>query len=70
MKFIFACPENNRIFETDRFNIIEDRGITKDKSGNKFWDAKVKIVSSCPVCGKIHVFHVNELMCPFTPKKD
>jgi hypothetical protein len=65
MKFIFVCPEHNTIFESDRFRIIDDRGVLIDGSGNKTWDAKVELLSSCPFCGKKHIFDVNELVCPF-----
>ena len=66
MKFIFVCPEYNKIFETDRFRIIDDRGILTDGFGNKTWDAKVELLSSCPFCESKHIFDVNELVCPFT----
>ena len=65
MKFIFVCPEHNKIFESDHFRIIDDRGILTDASGNKTWDAKVELLSSCPFCGDKHIFDVNELVCPF-----
>ena len=66
MKFIFVCPENNNVFESNEFKIIEDNGVKVDETGNKIWDAQVELVSSCPFCGKTHIFHVNELACPFT----
>nr|HID60137.1 hypothetical protein [Desulfobacterales bacterium] len=67
MKFVFICPKTNKVFESDEFRIIEDRGITLDKFGNKIWDAKVELYSACPFCGKRHLFHVKDLTCPFTP---
>ena len=30
MKFIFVCSEHNKIFESDHFRIIDDRGILTD----------------------------------------
>ena len=66
MKFVFVCPEKNKVFESDEFKVIENRGITLNESGNKTWDAKVELLLPCPFCGKRHVFHVNELACPFT----
>jgi hypothetical protein len=60
VKFIFVCPES------DEFKIIEDNGVKLDETGNKIWDAKVELVSSCPFCVKTHIFHANELACPFT----
>jgi len=44
------------------FQLIENRGIAE----NKFLDAKIEWASPCPYCGKYHVFHVNELTCPFS----
>ena len=66
MKFTFVCQEHNKIFESDHFRIIDDQGILTDDSGNKIWNAKVELLSSCPFCGKKHIFDVNELVCPFT----
>ncbi len=66
MKFIFVCPEYNRVFESDNFRVIDDRGIFTNESGNKTWNAKVELLSSCPFCGVKHIFDVNELACPFT----
>ena len=65
MKFIFVCPEHNMSFETDNFRIIDDRGIFTDDCGNKTWNAKVDVLSSCPFCDVKHIFDVNELVCPF-----
>ena len=66
MKFVFICPETSKTFESNEFKIIEDKGIILDDLGNKVWDAKVELSSPCPFCGKIHIFRVNELPCPFT----
>ena len=66
MKFIFICPKENKVFENDKFKIIEDQGISIDEFGNKIWDAKVELSSPCPFCGLRHVFYVSELPCPFT----
>lgn len=69
MKFIFVCPEKNRIFESDNFKIIDHQGVKEDDAGNKFLDAKVELSSSCPFCGKKHIFYAAELMCPFEPAR-
>ena len=67
MKLVFVCPAKNEAFETDDFEVIEDKGIKTGGSGEKIWDAKVGLSSACPLCGKRHVFCVSELPCPFTP---
>jgi hypothetical protein len=40
MKLLFLCPENHKPFETDQFNIIEDKGIKTTETGQRVWDAK------------------------------
>lgn len=65
MKFIFICPEKGRLFDSDDFRIIEDNGVSVDERGNRKWDAKIEILAPCPFCGKMHIFDVNELACPF-----
>lgn len=65
MRLIFVCPENQETFETDHFNIIEDKGIKITETGQRVWDAKVALASACPCCGKIHEYQVSELPCPW-----
>jgi len=66
MKLVFVCPEDHKTFETDDFEVIEDKGIKIGESGDKIWDAKVQLTLDCPFCGKRHVFCAGELPCPFT----
>jgi Zn finger protein HypA/HybF involved in hydrogenase expression len=65
MKFIFVCPTQNEVFESADFKILENRGVTADKAGNKTLDAKVALENPCPVCGSKHVYHASGLSCPF-----
>ncbi|MDY6950930.1 MAG: hypothetical protein SWE60_05420 [Thermodesulfobacteriota bacterium] len=65
MKFIFFCPEKHRTFETDAYRIIEDKGVKRDASGNKVWDAKVELSVACPFCRRRHVYPASEVACPF-----
>ncbi|MBW2020792.1 MAG: hypothetical protein DRH17_03565 [Deltaproteobacteria bacterium] len=66
MKLVFVCPEKHQAFETDAYQIIEDKGIKIGKTGNKVWDAKVELTLACPFCGKRHIFRASELPCPFS----
>ncbi|MCJ7600897.1 MAG: hypothetical protein MUO63_05255 [Desulfobulbaceae bacterium] len=65
MKFIFVCPNNNEVFESSNFSILENRGVITDETGNKTLDAKVALNEPCPFCGKKHIYHTSELICPF-----
>lgn len=64
MKFTFLCPDTRRCFENGDFRIAEGRGVYKDPSGRKVWDASVTVM--CPFCEKVHTYPANELACPFT----
>ena len=66
MKLIFICPDKNEMFEGTDFELIDNRGVITDNSGNRILDAKVVLKAPCPFCGRKHVFHVSELSCPFT----
>ncbi len=66
MKLIFVCPNENKVFESADYRIIENRGVVTDAAGNRTLDAKVGLDESCPHCGHIHVFHAGELSCPFS----
>ena len=65
MKLIFVCPEADIDFTSDRFKVIQNKGVKTDAKGNKSLDAKVELDEPCPVCGKRHVYRANELACPF-----
>ncbi len=67
MQFLFVCPETGQSFETHDFRLIDHQGIKTDKAGHRYLDAKVELMSPCPFCGKKHVFHADELTCPFAP---
>lgn len=66
MAFIFICPEACRVFESDDFRVIENRGVAVDADGNKRLDARVRLNSPCPHCGGIHEYLADELVCPFS----
>jgi len=66
VKFIFVCPNENEVFESSDFKILDNRGIITDDAGNKSLDAKVALDKPCPICGQKHVYHASELSCPFT----
>jgi len=66
MKFVFICPVKHETFESMDFKVVENRGVFTDKTGGRYLDAKVELTLPCPHCGKRHVFHANELTCPFS----
>ena len=70
MKYIFVCPNQNRVFESANVNIIENKGVITDNAGNKTLDAKVTLNDPCPFCGEKHIYHANELSCPFSGQSD
>ncbi|MFH0785875.1 MAG: hypothetical protein V2B20_28545 [Pseudomonadota bacterium] len=70
MKLIFVCPTQNKVFESADFKILENRGVIRDKAGNKTLDAQVALIEPCPFCGKTHIYHANELLCPFMDKNN
>lgn len=65
MKFIFVCPRHNKVFESEDFRILENKGVVTDEAGYRSLDAKVALNQPCPFCGEKHVFHASELSCPF-----
>jgi len=67
MKLLFVCPNKNETFESTSFRIIENRGVTTDRDGNKILDAKVALDEPCPFCGQKHEYCASELSCPFSP---
>lgn len=64
MKLIFVCPNQNKVFESAEYRIVENRGVATDAAGNRTLDAKVVLDESCPHCGYKHVYHAGELSCP------
>jgi len=66
MKLIFVCPNQNKVFETADYRIVENKGVITDTAGNKALDAKVVLNAHCPYCCQKHIYHVSELSCPFS----
>jgi Fe2+ or Zn2+ uptake regulation protein len=66
VKLVFVCPNENKVFESSNYEIIENKGIITDAAGNKVLDAKVVLNESCPYCCQKHIYHVGELSCPFS----
>jgi hypothetical protein len=66
MDFIFVCPQTQKAFNSEAFEIIDNRGVTLDEAGNKILDAKVRLTKPCPHCGETHTFQANTLTCPFS----
>ncbi len=66
MKLVFVCPNENKVFESSDYEIIENKGIITDAAGNKILDAKAVLNESCPYCCQKHIYHVSELSCPFS----
>jgi DNA-directed RNA polymerase subunit M/transcription elongation factor TFIIS len=67
MKLAFTCPDTQKSFHSDKYDIVENRGVTHDLQGNKILDARVRLSEKCPACGRRHVYAVAELACPFSP---
>jgi hypothetical protein len=65
MKLVFVCPDQNKVFESDHYRVVENKGVICDAAGQRSLDAKVALDSPCPFCGKRHVYHASELSCPF-----
>jgi len=65
MEFVFVCPVHGKVFRSESFKVVEDRGVVTDESGNRTLDAKVALEDACPFCGERHVYHATELSCPF-----
>lgn len=65
MKFIFICPNQNKVFESADFKVLDNRGVITDGAGNKTLDAKVALDEPCPFCGNKHVYDASELSCPY-----
>ena len=66
MGFVFVCPENGKVFDSQDFKVIDNYGVKTDKDGNRYLDARVMLNSPCPYCGVHHIYPARELACPFT----
>jgi hypothetical protein len=47
VKFIFVCPNKNKVLERLDFKILSNRGTITDEAGNKSLDAKVDAKANC-----------------------
>jgi len=67
MDFLFVCPLRQETFSSPDFDIIDNRGVAVDDSGNRYLNARIRLTAPCPFCGEYHEYHANELLCPFSP---
>jgi hypothetical protein len=65
MKFIFTCPLKQDSFFSEEFQITENQGVAVDETGNRYLNARIRLTAPCPLCGRYHEYHANELACPF-----
>ena len=65
MQLVFVCPETGENFFSEGYEIVENKGVRTATDGSKALDAKVALTEACPFCGQKHVYHANELACPF-----
>ncbi|MBN2040462.1 MAG: hypothetical protein JW864_10490 [Spirochaetes bacterium] len=64
MEFEFTCSKTGKIFRTSNFDIINNKGVLQDPSGQNFLDAEIVPADPCPYCGEKHIYHANEMSCP------
>lgn len=68
MFLIFICSTTGQQFQSDQYDIVENKGVVLDENGNRGLDARVRLNAPCPHCGAQHTYHVAELVCPFLSK--
>jgi hypothetical protein len=68
VNFVFVCPTTGQAFESEQFELIDNRGARIDAQGNRYLDATVRLFDPCPFCGQRHAFAAAELACPFSPE--
>lgn len=68
MNFLFTCPNNGKVFETDAFSITDHQGIVTTPDGRKILKATVVLTTPCPFCGERHRYRAEDLSCPFAPE--
>jgi hypothetical protein len=66
MELIFVCPLKRESFFSGHFELTDNRGIAVDADGNRYLNARIRLTTPCPACGKHHEYHANELACPFS----
>lgn len=54
MKFVFVCPEKNRLVESAESKIVDKRGDMIDTAGDRVLEATVALDDPCPFCGRRH----------------
>ncbi len=65
MELVFVCPQARAAFRSEKYQIVENRGVRAGADGQKILDAKVALTEACPFCGQNHVYPADELACPF-----
>jgi len=64
MKLTFTCPETKKLFSSEHYSLLEDHVITGTSEGQRALKGTVALTSGCPLCGKNHLFRVEDVLCP------
>ena len=66
MTLFFACPASGRTFTSDRYRIVNYRGVHTGPDGRRVLEAQVELTRPCPCCGLRHIYRAADLPCPIT----
>ena len=62
MKLVFVCPDQNKVFESDHYQVMENKGVVCDAAGNRSLGCQGGFGHPLPLLsGKKHLYHASEL---------
>ena len=63
MKLYFTCPENKEVFASDHYALLDNHSIVQTNEKERSLQGMVTLTAACPICGRIHLYRVEDIMC-------
>ena len=63
MELTFICPATKTLFRSDEYSLLENHEIIEVSGGQRELKGMVALNGTCPVCGQIHIFRVEDVIC-------
>ncbi len=66
MELFFKCPVKATTFAFEDYSLGKDYQIVETEENQKKLQGMVFLDSPCPLCGQIHRYRVEEVLCSLT----
>ncbi|PHR28517.1 MAG: hypothetical protein COA36_06475 [Desulfotalea sp.] len=66
MELYFTCPVTLKVFASENYSLEEGHSVVEVPGHGRELKGQVVLTQPCPLCGTIHRYEVEDIICPFT----